>query len=141
MGEPDTKLVEAAIDVARAMEELSELIDVDVVEAAKDLADAAERPLNVDPEDRTSTIVQTGLLRSVDNILSGLMTPLVAFARDMGIGARKGAVDGSEEFTKKATQVVGWSALASITALASGYPSLFAWLTPVIALLKNKLGM
>ena len=116
-GEPELKMIEAGIEISRATEELPELIADDVVEAAKDLADAAEPPLIANSIDRPPTVVQTELLRSVGNILSGILTPLVTFARDIGSGARKGMVSGSEEFAKMATKVFGWSAMAYIIAL------------------------
>ena len=140
--DPAPEMIEAGIQIARAIEDLAEQIDEDVIEAVQELAEtAAPPPLTAVPQDRPPTMVQTELLRSVGNILSGLFTPLVSYARDAASSARDGSLDGTKELAKKGVQVLGWTAMGHVTALAAGYPSLFGWLNSVLPLLKKALGL
>ena len=105
-GEPTSEIVEAGIGVARSTRNELELIAEDVAIPIIELADAAEPPLTADPEDRPPLVVQRELLRSVGNVLSGLFGPLVDYARDLRVAARKGTITGTEkdieEFSKRA---------------------------------------
>jgi|TARA_B100000315_G_scaffold130527_1_gene120151 hypothetical protein len=139
VGEPSSEAIQDAIGAARATGDEPELFADDLSDAIGELAVAAEQPLTADPEDRPPQIVERELLRSVGNILSGLLAPLVDFARDAGPAARRGALGGIEDFTRKATQAVLFGGSAYVLALAAGLPGEFGWIIPVLAFLKMKL--
>ncbi len=138
-GEISPEIVNAAIYIARSTSDATEIIADDVSIPIGELAEAAEQPLAANPEDRPPKIVERELLRSVGNILSGLFTPLVDYARDAGSAARKGSLGGIEIFTKRATQAIIFAGTAYIQVLVSGQPGEFGWIIPALALLKMKL--
>ena len=61
------------------------------------------------------------------------------YARDARSAARKGTLGGIEDFTKQATLALAFGGTVTVAALAAGLPGEFAWIIPVLALLKMKL--
>lgn len=145
MPEPTDEAVDTAAQVARAALDEPELISDDVTEPLIDLAEASLPSLAADPAVRPPQPVQRELLRSMGNVLSGLLSPFVEYAREAGGKARKASLDGVEEGSKtlsknlieKAPRVIAFGSLALI--LATALPAEFAWLIPVIAFLKLRL--
>ncbi len=138
-GEPSEEVVEAAVQVARAAGGAREIIAEDVSEPLSALADMAREPLVADPDHPVPPVAERDLLRSVGNVLSGLMAPLVDYIRDAGKAGRKGSLSGVEDFAKKATLALAFGGTAGVAALAAGLPGEFAWIIPVLTLLKTKL--
>ena len=138
-GEPNADLINTVANVARATEELPDLIAGDVSEPAVGLANlAAPPPLTADPEFPPDPAVQNELQRSVDNILSGLGQTLRRFGGTVDRGAEKGVEKGSEVLAEKATQFLGWSGIGLLGTLATGMPVEFSWLAPLIELLRKQ---
>ncbi|MBT5812221.1 MAG: hypothetical protein HOI19_17745 [Rhodospirillaceae bacterium] len=140
-GEPSIETVEAAIQVARSTGDAPDLIADDVVAPLNGLADMAERPLAANPEDRPPRIVERELLRSVGNVLSGILGPLLELARDSGGKAREGMLGGVKHFANLATLAVAIAGTEYVVTLATGAPGQFGWLIPVLKFLKMKLGL
>ena len=136
--EPSEAMVAAAVDVARSATAHAELIGEDVSEPLIALAEIARPPLAADPEDRPTAIVQSELLHSVGNVLSGALGWLVDYARQAGTAARNGNLDGIKEVSKQATIALAFGSSSYALALAAGMPAEFGWLVPVLAFLKMK---
>ena len=65
------------------------LISDDIAISINSLADVAERPVAANPEDRPPKIVERELLCSVGNVLSGMRSPFLDYARDAKSAAKK----------------------------------------------------
>ena len=79
----------------------AEIIADEVSIPLDELADAAGGSSIAD-QDRPPAIVGRDLLRSTGNVLSGLLTPLADYARDAGSAIRKGSLDDTGEFARRA---------------------------------------
>ncbi|MCP5366140.1 MAG: hypothetical protein H6907_08665 [Hyphomicrobiales bacterium] len=135
--EPTDADVENGIHLARAAAEVQEIIDADVADPLDELADLAEGE-----GDAAAPAVRRELLRSLGNVLAGLLGSFVDFARDAGTAVRKGVLGGieggSEEITRNALSAIAFAGGTWALALAAGMPAEFGWLMPVLAFLKMK---
>jgi len=116
-----------------------ELISDDIAIFINSLADVAERPVVANPEDGPPKIVERELLRSVGNVLSGMLSPFLDYARDAKSAVRKGNLSGVEEFTKCTTAAVSFGSTAFVTSLAASMPAEFGCIIPGLMFLKTKL--
>ncbi len=135
VGEVTDEINDAAVGLARSLSDAPDIIVEDVAIAAAELADAVEQPLAADPNDRPSQMLRRELLRSESNVLSGLLAPLLDYARDAGSASRKGTLKGIE-LTARAIVIAG---SADVMAIYAGLPGQFGWIKLVIDFLKIKL--
>ena len=115
------------------------LISDDIAISINCLADVAERPVAANLEDRPPKIVERELLRSVGNVLSGMRSPFLDYARDAKSAAKKGNLSGVEEFTKCTTAVVPFGSAAFVTSLAASMPATFWLCHPGFNVLENEI--
>jgi hypothetical protein len=116
-----------------------ELISDDIAVPINSLADVAERPVSANPEDRPSQIVERELLRSLGNVLSGILSPFLNYARDAKSAARKENLRGVEEFKKGTTAAVLFGNTAFVASLAASMPAEFGCIILGLMFLKTKL--
>lgn len=102
-------------------------------------ADMPEPPLGGNGDKSPSVLAWRELARSLVQILSVLLAPLIDYARDAGSALKRGSIIGLQDFAKRVTFALAISGTAYVVSLIAGVPIEFEWIKAVLTFWRTKL--
>lgn len=136
--------VEAAAGLLRAAANHLEIIAPDISEAAIEIAEAIEPEYQLAKPGATpdsSTAMRRETVRSIGNILSGMVAAIGGFIGDASASMRKGAIKEFETAGKYAVRAMAFLTLGGVMSLTVLLPAHFGWLTHAVNAIKAAFGL
>jgi hypothetical protein len=143
-GKPPAEAVQAAAGLLRVTPEHNEVIGEDVTMAALMIVEAAtpESPLSGDVDAAPVTsAMDNETVRSVRNLLAGLVAPIASFIGATGGAAHAGTIEGIKSGTKWAAHALTILGLTEVGQLVGLLPAQFGWITAAMTAIKAKFGL